>query len=103
MSATGTVPPSPGWQLDCPLLPHCSSVPRSQHGAYCVEKLFLRPQKTPYEKHDLIERSTIDERISVDGLMTPKILFGRVLKEFFNTICPFRPLRLTSAAPETSR
>ena len=58
------------------------------HGAYCVEKLFLRSKKPRVKNTDLIERSTIDECLSVDGLMTYTILFGRVLKEFFNTICP---------------
>jgi hypothetical protein len=48
--------------------------------ADCVEKLFSMAKKSLPEKTDLIERSTIDERISVDGFMIPEISLKRVSK-----------------------
>jgi hypothetical protein len=43
-----------------------------------------------FKNTDLIERSTIDDRSSVDGSKTPEIRLGEVLKEFFNTIRPLQ-------------
>jgi hypothetical protein len=41
-----------------------------------------------FKNTDLIERSTINDRSSVDGSKTPEIRLAEVLKEFFNTIRP---------------
>jgi hypothetical protein len=66
---------------------------------YRVEKLIAEVRKERPENSGLIERSIIDDRHLVDGLMTPEILHGRVSKEFFNTIDTFRSFEIPESGP----
>ena len=74
------------------------------HSTVSFWHIVLKNSLRRFEKRDLknsglIERSIIDDRHLVDGLMTPEILPGRVSKEFFNTIDTFRSFEIPESDP----